>query len=100
MENTMPGDIDKINEIFRIHDEAANSKEEAEKKQTEEPKAKKKRGKKEALKELRSPVKAMDKLLTDDSGRSPATIPATKSRRETITRCARAMSTTPAAWAG
>lgn len=68
----MPGDIDKINEIFRIHDEAANSKEEAEKKQTEEPKDKKKRGKKEALKELRSPVKAMDKLLTDDSGQEPS----------------------------
>ena len=68
----MPGDIDKINEIFRIHDEAANSKEEAEKKQTEEPKAKKKRGKKKALKELRSPVKAMDKLLTDDSGQEPS----------------------------
>lgn len=68
----MPGDIDKINEIFRIHDEAINSDAKAEKKETEDPKARKKRGKKEALKELRSPVKAMDKLLTDDSGHGPS----------------------------
>lgn len=72
MENTMPGDIDKINEIFRIHDEAINSDAKAEKEETEDPKARKKRGKKEALKELRSPVKAMDKLLTDDSGHGPS----------------------------
>ncbi len=68
----MPGDIDKINEIFRIHDEAINSDAKAEKEETEGPKARKKRGKKEALKELRSPVKAMDKLLTDDSGHGPS----------------------------
>lgn len=68
----MPGDIDKINEIFRIHDEAINSDAKTEKKETEDPKARKKRGKKEALKELRSPVKAMDKLLTDDSGHGPS----------------------------
>ncbi len=68
----MPGDIDKINEIFRIHDEAINSDAKAEKEETEDPKARKKRGKKEALKELRSPVKAMDKLLTDDSGHGPS----------------------------
>lgn len=68
----MPGDIDKINEIFRIHDEAINSDAKAEKKETEDPKARKKRGKKKALKELRSPVKAMDKLLTDDSGHGPS----------------------------
>ena len=68
----MPGDIDKINEIFRIHDEAINSDTKAEKEETEGPKARKKRGKKEALKELRSPVKAMDKLLTDDSGHGPS----------------------------
>ena len=64
----MPGDIDKINEIFRIHDEAINSSEQPEKKEAEETKGKKKRSKKEALKELRSPVKAMDKLLTDVLG--------------------------------
>ncbi len=68
----MPGDIDKINEIFRIHDEAAGSREQSEKKEAEEPKTKKKRSKKEAIKELRSPVKAMDKLLTDDSGQEPS----------------------------
>ncbi len=68
----MPGDIDKINEIFRIHDEAAGSKEQAEKKEAEEPKTKKKRSRKEAIKELRSPVKAMDKLLTDDAGQGPS----------------------------
>lgn len=68
----MSGDIDKINEIFRIHDEAINSNDQPEKKDTEEEKTKKKRGKREALKELRSPVKAMDKLLTDDSGQEPS----------------------------
>ena len=68
----MPGDIDKINEIFRIHDEAAESKERAEKSAAEESGSKKKRSKKEAIKELKSPVKAMDKLLTDDSGQEPS----------------------------
>ena len=68
----MPGDIDKINEIFRIHDKAINSEDQAEKKETEKTKPKKKRAVKETLKELRSPVKAMDKLLTDDSGHGPS----------------------------
>ena len=68
----MPGDIDKINEIFRIHDKAINSEDHAEKKETEKTKPKKKRAVKETLKELRSPVKAMDKLLTDDSGHGPS----------------------------
>ena len=72
MENTMSGDIDKINEIFRIHDEAINSAEDGEKKEEEKGKAKKKPGKREKLKELRYPVKAMDKLLTDDSGQGPS----------------------------
>ena len=68
----MPGDIDKINEIFRIHDKAINSEDQAEKKETEKTKPKKKRAVKETLKELRSPVKAMDKLLTDGSGHGPS----------------------------
>ena len=51
MENTMSGDIDKINEIFRIHDEAINSAEDEEKKEEEKGKAKKKSGKREKLKE-------------------------------------------------
>ncbi len=59
----MAGDLDKINAIFRAHDEKAAEKktqEEAEKASPKEPE-KKKRGK-------AAPVRAVDKLLLDETG--------------------------------
>lgn len=61
----MPGDIEKINEIFRIHDETVNS---ADKKSSEEP-LKQPETKQPEEKTVREKVnRAVDKLLIDDNG--------------------------------
>ena len=53
----MSGDIDKINEIFRIHDQQAQKEEPA----PAQPEKQKRKGR-------TSPVKAVDELFTDKSG--------------------------------
>lgn len=72
METTMSGDIDKINEIFRIHDAQVSSEELPE--EQEKPKGKEKR-KKKAEKSAEpgkssSPQKAGDELPKDNTGDS------------------------------
>ena len=53
----MSGDIDKINEIFRIHDQQAQKEEPA----PAQPEKQKRKGR-------TSPVKAVDELFTDKTG--------------------------------
>lgn len=59
----MSGDIDKINEIFRIHDEQAKSEEPAPVQPEKQEKAERKTGRGKT-----SPVKAVDELFTDKTG--------------------------------
>lgn len=53
----MPDELDKINEIFRIHDEKKRPEDQGERKKTRQTSAR------------RNPIKAMDELLIDSSGR-------------------------------
>ena len=53
----MPDELDKINEIFRIHDEKKHPEDQGERKKTRQTNAR------------RNPIKAMDELLIDSSGR-------------------------------
>ena len=63
----MAEDLDKINEIFRIHDEKANRTDEVKNNMdasSQEPKSEKPK----RSRNMRAPIEAMDKLLIDESG--------------------------------
>ena len=59
----MSGDIDKINEIFRIHDQQTKSEEPAPAQPEKQGKTDRKSGRGKS-----SPVKAVDDLFTDKTG--------------------------------
>ena len=60
----MAGDLDRINEIFRIHDEQTAKAGSDEDKSTDEQPVEKPK----ATRSRRDPIKAVDKLLIDESG--------------------------------
>ena len=60
----MSGDIDKINEIFRIHDQQAMPEEPA----PAQPERQGRKADRKAGREKASPVKAVDELFTDRTG--------------------------------
>ena len=60
----MSGDIDKINEIFRIHDQQTKSEEPA----PAQPEKQERKADRKAGRGKNSPAKAVDELFTDKTG--------------------------------